>query len=60
MEVKLGLPRQVEKCRRVCMRTVLTGIFVTKREEATESWRKMHNEKLYSLYLLVKTVGMIR
>jgi hypothetical protein len=39
---------------------VLTGIFVTKREEATESWRKMHNEKLYSLYSLVKTVGMIR
>jgi hypothetical protein len=29
---------------------VLRGIFVPKREELTEEWRKLHNEELNDLY----------
>jgi hypothetical protein len=35
---------------RVFENRVLRRIFVQKRDEVTEDWRKLHNEKLHYLY----------
>jgi hypothetical protein len=39
---------------------VLREISDTRREEATELWRKMHNEKFHSLYSLENIVRLLR
>jgi hypothetical protein len=39
---------------------VLRKIIDTRREEATEVWRKMHNEKFHCFYSLENIVGLIR
>jgi hypothetical protein len=39
---------------------VLRKIIDSKREEATKVWRKIHNEKFYSLYSLENIVRLIR
>jgi len=38
---------------RMFKKRVLRGIFGPKREEVTGEWRKLHNEKLNDLYLLL-------
>jgi hypothetical protein len=39
---------------------VLNEIIGTGKEEATEGWREMHNEKLHSLHSLENIVRLIR
>jgi hypothetical protein len=39
---------------------VLIGIIGAKKEQATESWSKMHNDKFHSLYSLEKAVGIVK
>jgi hypothetical protein len=41
------------------LRKVLRKIFGPKREE-DESWRKLHNDKLHSLYSTLHVVGVIK
>jgi hypothetical protein len=40
----------VKYIRRVFVMRVLRRIFVPKRDEITEGWRKLRNEKLHNLY----------
>jgi len=42
----LSLTLREEHKLRVLGNRVLRGIFAPKREEVTEEWRKLHNEKL--------------
>jgi hypothetical protein len=39
---------------------VLRRIFVSKRNEITGEWRKLHNEELYDLYCSTKIVRVIK
>ena len=39
---------------------VLRRIFVPKRDEVTEEWRKLHNEKLNDLYCSPNIVQVIK
>ena len=39
---------------------VLRGIFVLKRDEVTEVWRKLHNEELNDLYCSPNIVWVIK
>jgi hypothetical protein len=39
---------------------VLREIFVSRRDEVTGEWRKLHNEELYNMYSSLNTVRMIK
>jgi hypothetical protein len=39
---------------------VLRRIFGPKRNEVTEDWRKLHNEKLHNLYSSPNIIGMMK
>jgi hypothetical protein len=39
---------------------MLSRIFELRREEVTGSWRKLHNEKLHSLYASPDSIRMIK
>jgi hypothetical protein len=39
---------------------VLRGIFGLNRDEVTGEWRKLHNEKLYDLYLSPTIMWVIK
>jgi len=39
---------------------VLRRIFVSKRDEVTGEWRKLHNEQLHDLYSSPIIVGVIK
>jgi hypothetical protein len=39
---------------------VLRRIFGSKRDEVTEGWRKLHNEKLHHLYSSPSIIGMLK
>jgi hypothetical protein len=45
---------------RVFENGVLRGIFGPKRDEVTEEWRKLHNEKLHDLYSSPNIVRVIK
>jgi len=42
---------------RVCENRVLRRMFVPKRDEETEEWRKLNNEELNDLYCSPKLFG---
>jgi hypothetical protein len=50
MGVKTGLSLREESILRVFQNRVLRRIFRPKREEMAENRRRLHNEKLHSLY----------
>jgi hypothetical protein len=39
---------------------VLRRIFVPRRDEVTENWRKLHNEELHNLYSSPNIIRMIK
>jgi hypothetical protein len=39
---------------------VLRGIFGRRKDEVTERWRKLHNEKLHSLYSSLNIIRMTK
>jgi hypothetical protein len=45
---------------RVFENRVLRGIFGPKRDEVTEEWRKLHNEKLRDLYSSPNIIRIIK
>ena len=45
---------------RVFENRVLTRVFGPKRDEATEEWRKLHNEELSDLYSLPNIVRVVK
>jgi hypothetical protein len=45
---------------RVFENTVLRRIFVSKRDEVTGGWRKLHNKELHDLYCLSNNIRVIR
>jgi hypothetical protein len=49
-----------ERRLRVFDNRVLRGIFGLKRDEVTEEWRKLHNEKLHDLYSSPTIVWVIK
>jgi hypothetical protein len=50
-----------EECRlRVFENRVLRRTFGPKRDEATEEWRKLHNEELHDLYSSPTIVRVIK
>ena len=49
-----------ERRPRVCENRVLRGTFVSKREEVTGAWRRLHNEKLNDLYPSPNIVRVIK
>jgi hypothetical protein len=53
------LDRRQEHRLRVFVSRVLRRIFVPKREE-TGSWRKLHNDELYSLYSSLNIIRVIK
>ena len=52
--------RREERKLRVFENRVLRGIFVTKRDEVTGEWRKLHNEELNDLYCSPNIVRVIK
>jgi hypothetical protein len=56
----LSLTLREEHRLRAFENTVLRRIFVPKRDEVTESWRKLHNEELHNLYSSPHIIGMIK
>jgi hypothetical protein len=51
---------RVEHKLRVFEKRVLRRIFVPKRDEVTESWRKLHNKELHTLYSSPNIIRMIK
>jgi hypothetical protein len=50
-----------EECRlRVFENKVLRRIFVPKRDEVTEEWRRLHNKELYALYSSPNIIGVTK
>jgi hypothetical protein len=49
-----------ERRLRVFENRVLMRIFGPKRDEVTEEWRKLHNEKLNSLYFSPNIVRVVK
>ena len=49
-----------ERRLRVFENRVLRGIFVSKRDEVTGEWRKLHNEELNDLYCSPNIVWVIK
>jgi len=49
-----------ERRLRVLENRVLRRIFVPKRDETTEKWRKLHNEELNNLYCTPNIIRMIK
>jgi hypothetical protein len=45
---------------RVFENRVLRRVFVSKREEVTREWRKLHNEELNDLYSLPNIVRVVK
>jgi hypothetical protein len=61
MGVKLGFLTLREENRvRMFVNRVLRRIFGPKSDEMIGGWRKLHNEKIHSLYSLPSIVRMIR
>jgi hypothetical protein len=56
----MRLTLKEERRLRVFENRVLRRIFGPKRDEVTEEWRKLHNEKLNGLYSLLNTVWVIK
>jgi hypothetical protein len=44
----------------MCVCRVLRNIFVSKKEEVTGDWRKLHNKELYTFYSLPNIMRMIK
>ena len=55
-----SLTLREERRLRVFENRVLKGIFVTKRNEVTGEWRKLHNEELNDLYCSPNTMLVIK
>jgi hypothetical protein len=49
-----------ERRLRVSENRVLRRIFGLKRDEVTESWRKLHNDELHNLYFSSSIIRMIK
>jgi len=45
---------------RVFKSRALRGLFVPKREEVAEGWRRLHNEELHNLYVSSNIIRMIK
>jgi hypothetical protein len=45
---------------RVFENRVLRRIFVPKRDEVTEEWRKLHNEELHNLYSSLDIIRQVK
>jgi hypothetical protein len=55
-----SLTLREEQILRLFENRVLRGIFGPKRDEATEEWRRLHNEELNDLYSLPNTIRVIK
>jgi len=55
-----SLTLREERRLRVFENSVLRRVFRHKRDEATEEWRKLHNEELNDLYSLHNIVRVVK
>jgi hypothetical protein len=59
LKIKTSLTLRNEGTQEVFKKRVLWRIFVCKREEVTEGWRKLHNEELNDM-IFSPDVGLIK